>query len=259
MKVCDIVNELEKLAPKKLAYEWDNVGLLIGRSDREVKKILLTLDLDINVVKEAEKKGTDLIIGHHPIMFTAVNKITDESYTGRLITELIENKIAYFAAHTNLDIAKGGLNDLLSEKLNIENAEILEYTNEDEGIGRIGDISPITLKEFAVFVKNTLKAPYVRVCGDENKIIRRVAVNTGGGTSLIGAALKENADVFVTGDYKYSQMRDCIAEGMCIIDIGHYDTEIICTELFYSYLKNICKDSIEIFISEENKNVVKFL
>ncbi len=259
MKVYDILNEIEKLAPKKLAYEWDNVGLLVGNGENEVTKILLTLDLDDGVVKEAKTLGANLIIGHHPIMFHPINKITSETPEGKMLINLIRNDISYIAAHTNLDIAKGGLNDFLAEKLCLENSEILEYTEENEGIGRIGTFRKTTLKEFAKHIKKTLNIPFVRVCGEENKIIEKVAINTGGGTSLISSALKEKADVFVTGDYKYSQMRDCISENMAIIDVGHFDTETICKELFYNYLKNIYKEELEIEISKENKNVVKFI
>lgn len=259
MKISDVLGEIEKLAPEKLAYSWDNVGLLVGDADNEVKKILLTLDLDNGIINEAKKLGANLIIGHHPIMFQPVNKITSETPTGKMLMNLIKNDIAYIAMHTNLDVAKGGLNDFLAEKLCLENSEILEYTEENEGIGRIGDFKETTLRDFAIFVKNTLKTPFVRVCGNENKIVRRIAINTGGGTSLICAAIKEKADVFVTGDYKYSQMRDCLSEDLAIIDIGHYDSEIICTELFYNYLKNIYNNDIEIHISKENKNVVKFI
>lgn len=259
MKIKEVLKKIDELAPRELAYPWDNVGLLCGSGERELSSVLLTLDLDLGVIEEAKKLGANLIIGHHPILFEAVSKVTDETPDGKIITALIENKISYFAAHTNLDVAKNGLNDLLAEKTGLTDVRILEYTNPPEGIGRIGKHEPITLKDLALKVKNTFNAPYVRICGDENAVLTNIAVNTGGGTALIGAALNEKADVLITGDYKYSQMRDCLARGLNVIDIGHYNTEIICCELFYKYLKECFGDTITINISEENTNVMSFI
>ena len=116
LKCKDIASVIERLAPKQLAYNWDNVGLLCGDEDAHVTKVLLTLDLDIDVVEEAVKEGAQMIIGHHPIMFDPINCITAQTSEGRLLRALIKNDISYYAAHTNLDIAKGGLNDLLAKK-----------------------------------------------------------------------------------------------------------------------------------------------
>ena len=259
MKIKQIVEKLEKLAPQKLAYSWDNVGLLFGSGDWEVKKILLTLDMDENVASEAARKGANLVIGHHPIFFNPAQKITDNFSDGKAVMTLAENKTAYFAAHTNLDIAKGGLNDLFAKKLELYDAEILEYTEETQGIGRIGKCKPMSLSELAKKVKDVFGTQYVRVCGNEEKIVKTVAVNSGGGTALIGAAIKEGADVLVTGDFKYAQMRECVFGGLNVIDIGHYNTEILCRDIFYEFLKNEFKDEIEIEFSQENTNVMKFI
>lgn len=257
MNIKQVTDKINNFAPQHLAYEWDNVGLLFGSETNEVQKILLTLDMDIEVAKEAVKTGANLIIGHHPILFNPIQRICDTTAEGRLLMFLAENKISYFAAHTNLDIAKGGLNDLIAHKLGLTNVNILEYTDENNGIGRIGKHEKITLDNLAKKVKEIFKAPYVRVCGNSNTIIENIAVNSGGGTALIDAALKMNADVLITGDYKYSQMRDCVADGLNVIDIGHYNTEIICKEIFYNCLKDDFADQIK--FSEANKNVMRFL
>lgn len=258
MKVREITDIINKFAPTELAYSWDNVGLLFGSECFETKKVLLTLDMDIEVAKEAVKKGANLVIGHHPILFNPIQRVCDNTADGRLIMFLAENKISYYAAHTNLDIAKGGLNDLIAKKLGLTDTKILEYTAENEGIGRIGIHEKMSLEELAKKVKKVFGAPYVRVCGNDDAVIEKVAVNSGGGTSLIGAAIANGADVLITGDYKYSQMRDCIAVGLNVIDIGHYNTEIICREIFYDLLKNELSDKIQIEFSETNTNVMKF-
>ena len=260
MKIKDISEKIDALAPQELAYPWDNVGLICGNKENELTSILLTLDLDLGVIAEAKKLGANLIIGHHPILFEKTNKITTDTPDGQLITALIENKISYFAAHTNLDVAKNGLNDLMAEKINLKNVRILEYINETEGIGRIGEANtPVTLTELAETVKKAFCAPYVRICGDTKKPLSKIAVNTGGGTALIEAAINENADVLITGDYKYSQMRDCIARGLNIIDVGHFNTEFTCTELFFNYLNKEFGDSVKIYISKANTNIMSFV
>lgn len=261
LKCKDIASVIERLAPKSLAYDWDNVGLLCGDEEQSVKKILLTLDLDMGVVNEAVELGAQMIVSHHPIMFKPVNKITEQTPTGRLLRALIKNNISFYAAHTNLDIAKGGLNDLLAKKLCLNDVRVLEYTNDEgEGIGRIGNAAaPITLGELANQIKKALGVDYLRYSGDTNSYVSKIALNTGGGTSLIGAALDANADVFITGDYKYSQIRDCVENGMNIIDVGHYDTEFIVCELFESYLSEQFGASVELVKTKANKNVMQFI
>ena len=261
LKCKDIALAIESLAPKRLAYNWDNVGLLCGDENAPVKKVLLTLDLDIGVVEEAIKEGTQMIIGHHPIMFDPVNRITEQTPEGRLIRALIKNDISYYAAHTNLDVAKGGLNDLLAKKLGLKNVKILEYTDGDiEGIGRTGDTEePVTLGALCSKVKRALGVDYLRFSGDTDGFVNHIAINTGGGTALIEAALGAKADVFITGDYKYAQVRHCVENGMKIIDVGHYDTEIIVCELFEQYLSKQFAGSLEIVKTKANKNILKFI
>ncbi len=259
VKIKEVIDKLNTLAPPELAYDWDNVGLLCGSDEREVTGILLTLDLDVNVVLEAKEKGANLIVGHHPILFEPLKKVTDKTPDGKILMALIENGISYFAAHTNLDIVENGLNDLMAKKLGLKDTKILDFTADSTGIGRTGELEPITLKDLAEKTKTVFNAGKVRICGDENAVITKISVCTGGGASFIDAALKEGADVLITGDFKYNQMRDSVALGLNIIDIGHYNTEIICCKIFDDFLKNSLGDKISVHISEENKNVAKFI
>lgn len=261
IKCSDIAKAVEELAPRTLAYEWDNVGLLCGDAEQEVRRVLITLDLDIGVVEEAKQKGAQMIIGHHPIMFNPINRINEQSCEGSMLRELIRNNISYYAAHTNLDIAKGGLNDLLAKKLGLSKVEFLEAVDTaGEGIGRIGVLEkPITAQELALNVKNVLGAEAVRFSGDRNALVQRIAVNSGGGASMTDAALINNADVFITGDFKYSQVRDCVSRKMNIIDVCHYDSEIIVCEIFESIIKSHFGDDIEVIKTTANKNVAELI
>lgn len=266
MKCSDISHAIEQLAPLNLAYEWDNVGLIYGDEEQQVTKVMLSLDVDIDVAEEAIAKGAQMIVAHHPILFSPINKISPKTCDGRLLRKLIKHDIAFYAAHTNLDIAKGGLNDLLASKIGLTNIQVLEHTphtaNIDisHGIGRIGDLpNPMTLCELAAWVKQVLNIQFLRYGGDGDRTVSRIAVNTGGGTSEIPAALKSGADVFITGDYKYAQVRETLAQGMSIIDAGHYDTEIIVCGLLHSYLAEKFGNTLELCISEANVNVFKGL
>lgn len=261
IKCKDIASVIERLAPVTLAYDWDNVGLLCGDMEQEVSKVLLSLDVDLGVVEEAVSIGAQMIVSHHPILFDPIRKLTQQSPEGRLLRALIKNDICCYAAHTNLDIAEGGLNDLLAAKIGLCNVEILEYTQDQTaGIGRIGNLAkPIKLSELAKQIKSALGVDFLRYSGNADEMVSRIAVNTGGGTALIPAAIAAKADVFITGDYKYSQIRNLVEHGMKVIDVGHYDTEIIVCELLYNYIFKQFGDAVSLEISKANKNVVKFI
>ena len=261
MKCKEIAAVIEQLAPRSLAYDWDNVGLLFGDAEQEVTRLLLTLDMDIGVAQEAARLGAQMVVGHHPILFDPVSRVTAQTPDGRLLQTLARNSVSYYAAHTNLDIAKGGLNDLLAKKFRLKHVELLEpVETAGEGIGRIGDLdAPITLLALAERVKMALGIANLRYAGDEDALVSRIAVNSGGGASLIDAALSHGADVFITGDYKYAQIRGCLDNGMKVIDVGHYDSEILVCELLQEYLTPRIGNSVEILLTEANKNVVKFL
>lgn len=158
MKIKEITDILDNYAPRFLAEEYDNVGLLIGDEERECEKILLCLDIDEIVAEEAVRMGANLIVSHHPIMFNPIKKVTTDTSEGRCILKLIENKIALYSAHTNLDSAGGGLNDLMCEILDLENARPLANPDEEFGIGRVGTLkSETTLADFAQKVKMFLE------------------------------------------------------------------------------------------------------
>lgn len=248
MKVKDIVKRIEDIAPKGLAYEWDNTGLIAGNPQKEVKKIYLTLDMFKYNIDEAIENGVDMIISHHPILFKGIKEINVLNPEAYVLEKIIKNDIALYAAHTSMDCAKGGINDVLAEKIGLKEVEIIEKSEiEGCGLGRIGNLTnEITLKEMCEKVKENLKTPFVRVCGDLERKINRVAVGGGACDDLIPDALSMGADVMVTADMKYHISADSVDKGICVIDAGHYPTEVFVIDIF----ENLLKDTqVEIFKS----------
>ena len=230
MKVKELTDWLDSVYPSAMAEHWDNVGLLVGDDDAEVTHVFLALDLTETTLEEAVRAGADMIITHHPMIFEGQKKINNHSFTGRRILSLIKHNIQYYAMHTNYDIL--GMADLSADFLNLKDREILEVTysdaNRTEGLGRVGNLAQkMSLEECADFVKTQLKLPSVTVYGDLEKEVQKVAVCTGSGKSLIKEVLKHQADVYVTGDADYHFAIDAVAQGVCIIDAGHYGTEYI--------------------------------
>ena len=220
--VNDLVELLEELMPSNLAEDWDNVGLMLGRKGKIVKKILLALDLSKEVVEQAVAQKIDLIITHHPAIFKKLKRVVDNDWQQDLLLTLAENGIAVYSAHTNLDCVSTGVNDVLAKFLKLENTEVLDDSN---GLGRIGVVEETSLMEYAQVVKTALKADYV-VVGDAGKQVHKVAVCGGAGSDLIDLALAKGADTLVTGDVKYHSAQQAVFSGLNIIDAGHQPTEL---------------------------------
>ena len=220
--VADILNFIEILAPRSMKMEWDNVGLNCGRMDRPVTKILVALDPFTHVCHEAKEVGADLLVTHHALIWKP-GFITDQNNQGRNTLFLIENGIAHINAHTNLDQAPGGVNDVLAEKLGLHNVEII---NPADGYGllRCGDVEEQPLEAFLATVKEKLGCDGLRYV-NSGKSVRKVAV---GGGSCAGAMMEAKAagcDTLVTADIKYNQFWDAHDIGMNLIDAGHFHTE----------------------------------
>ena len=258
MKLQEIIDKIESFAPLAMACEGDNPGLMFGKRDKEINRVLVALDVDMGVIREAAKKGADLIVTHHPLMFDPIRQINEETPAGKCLLELAENGIALYSAHTNLDSAKGGLNDIFADKLGISGTKPIEITYTDEngtdyGIGRTGAIEKeTTLADFAAFVCKCFDLPSTNFVGDGNAKVKTVAVCSGSGGSLLSMV---SADVYVTGDIKYSGARNAADAGQNLVIAGHYETEICAMEVF----KEILSDCpLEIICSVANKNVFNY-
>lgn len=366
VKTKAIFNIMEEWAPTNLAYDWDNVGLQIGSYQHPVKTIMVTLDVTESVVDEAIKNHVDLIIAHHPILFKPVKQIDVNQAKGRIIKKLIKNDITVYASHTNLDIAKGGVNDLLADKLGIQDRENLldieteklcklvvyvpethaaeirrvlgesgaghignyshstfntrgqgmfkplegtspylgelnqiEVVDESRietiikekdilpivetmikahpyeevaydifplknkgpaiGIGRIGSLpKKMALKELANEIKRAFGMTHLRVTGDLNEMVEKIAILGGSGEGFIDAAKKAGADVYVTGDMTFHHAQDAMEAGLSIIDAGHY-IEKIMKEATKSYLEKRLNKGISVIASHVNTDPFQFI
>ncbi|WAA10395.1 Nif3-like dinuclear metal center hexameric protein [Fervidibacillus albus] len=345
----EIIHLFEQFSPKRLAMEGDKIGLQIGRLNQQVKNVLVALDVTEEVAKEAEEKDVQLIIAHHPPIYRPLANLRTDLPQGRMIERLLKNDIAVYAAHTNLDVTTGGLNDWLADALHLENREVLVETGEiplkklvvfapmeaadsiREAIGHIGagaignyrncsfsvegtgrfqpeedanpyigtvgkleevrevrietifpetiekplmkamlhahpyeepayDIYPLsmkgevyglgrigylpeemTLKEFAHFVKNVLDAGGIRVIGNMDDTVKKVAVLGGDGNKYYPWALRKGADVYVTGDMYYHTAIDAKNEGLNIVDPGHHVEQIMKKKVAET-MANLCNE-----------------
>jgi dinuclear metal center YbgI/SA1388 family protein len=330
-----IIQWLEKLFPKDLAEDWDNVGFLLGNADKTIKKILIALEVTPEVVTEAIDKNVDLIITHHPLIFKGIKRLVDHNPHEKMIRQLIFNDIHVYAAHTNADIADGGLSDMLLELLKlkategllsvgrsvllhsvvyvpVESVEAVRHAIHQAGGGAIGSYSqcsfmtegvgqfmpgldahpaigtvgilervkeiklefvaplslkaeiegailrshpyetpayvmmemknsskehylgriaalkaPMTLKELAEWLKKELKISHLRIVGNPKALVQRIGVLTGAGDEATQTAKAKRCDVLITGDIKYHPAQEALSMGMPLIDMGHYNSEII--------------------------------
>lgn len=252
MKLEKIIEFMEEIAPVEGAMEYDNVGLLLGRGEKEVTRVLTSLDCTLEVVREAIEKGCELIVCHHPVMFGGVKKITDDTKEGAMLLLAAENAVAIFACHTNLDFAQGGLNDYFLEKLGFEAMGAIV-----ENEGRVFETGGMTIKELCGKIKKVFDVPYLRVAGNVEHESAVGALCTGSGKSLLGEA-SEKADVYITGDMGHHDILTAIENDCVYIEISHYDSEKIAMELLSGKLSEKFGD-IEVFQSQENKNPLTFV
>ena len=249
IKVCDIAKAIERIAPLELAQSWDNSGLLIGDSEREVKSVMVMLDADVNTIKEAVEEDVDMIVTHHPLFIEPLRSVTDNK-----ILTLIENKIALYSAHTNMDVAKCGVNDALAAKLGLMN--VREVTLGDLPT-RMGDVEPCSLLQFISLVKTTLGIKKVRYVGDLTKEIKTAVILGGSGADLYKEAKASGADVYVTADLKYHIAQGADEIGMCMVDAGHYETERCIGQRLVDYLEEQFPE-LTVLKSKRNESYIKY-
>jgi dinuclear metal center YbgI/SA1388 family protein len=225
MTVGELETAIDELAPFALAEEWDNVGLQVGRRERLVTQVLLALDLRAEILDEAAERGCEAVLVHHPPIFPSVNALTDTPGPGELILRAAEQGIAVLAAHTNLDAAAGGLNELMAAALGVFGATPLSPDPErpELGLGRIGTRPEIALGELLDKIREIYGAGGVSLSGDPERMIHTIACSTGSGAGLIDTARERGADVYVTCDLKY---HDADRAGqMPLVALGHATVE----------------------------------
>lgn len=248
------ITYLEKLAPEGYACSWDNPGLIAGRYDKEVRKILIALDATDEAVERAAEEQADLLLTHHPLIFTAMKKINDRDFIGRRMLKLIGHDICCYAMHTNFDAAPGCMADLAAAELGLLNAGPLEVmgqteTGLDYGIGKTGDLpQAMTLRELADLIKEKFRLPFVTVYGAEQQDgpVRRAAMCPGSGKGMAQAAIESGAQVLITGDMGHHDGIDAAAQGLAVIDAGHYGLEHIFVEFMADYCRRFGESGTEI-------------
>ncbi len=258
--VNDILACIHTFAPEYMKEDWDHVGLNCGHGDRHVRKILVALDPFMDVCKEAKETGADLIVTHHALIWTP-GFVTDQDEQGRCTLFLIENHIACINAHTNLDCAPGGVNDILAAQLGLENITVIDPKGADAhgkpfGLLRSGTVPAQPLSAFLAHVKKQLACPGLRYV-DGGKPVRMVAVGGGACAGEMDKAAAAGCDTFVTADVKYNQFWQAKELGLNLIDAGHFFTENPVCQYLARQLRSAFPD-ITIEISRCHTDCAKF-
>ena len=259
--VSDIMNFMESLAPRSMKMDWDNVGLLCGSRSTPVTRVLVALDPFEHVCREAADWGAEVIVTHHPIIFRPLPNVTDETSIGRGLITLIRSGISAVNAHTNLDQAPGGVNDVLAKALGLQNIRVITPCGTDAdgkewGLLRMGEVEAQSLEAFLASVKGNLHCEGLRYV-DGGKPVRKVAV--GGGACADGwrEALDAGCDTFVTSDIKYNQFWDAHDFGLNLIDAGHFHTENPVVAVLAEKIAAAFPD-VEVKISESHADCMKY-
>ena len=234
-KISEIYQCLERALPSSLSCDWDNDGFMVCASpEAEVKKILFALDITPAVVEYAEKIGADLIISHHPLIFSGIRHLDGRDGTSRKVISLLKNNISAMSFHTRLDAADGGVNDILANLFQL--SDVQKFGVDGDTAARIGTLpKPMPFESFCKLVKDTLGAPCV--CGAKgNETVSRLAVLGGSGKDYIREAQKMGADTYLTGEVNYNYLLEAAENGLSVVTAGHYHTEAPFTAFFEKIL-----------------------
>lgn len=254
--VREIEQALFELAPREGAMDWDNVGHLLGDPDSEVSRVLVALDITEDVADEALAHGCELIVAHHPVMncrWLPVQSVRSDTPQGHLLLKLLRNGVSAICMHTNLDVAWGGVNDILAEKLKLVDPGPLC----DNGLGRVGRLEePMDLADFVRFVSRSLSCNGVRYAG-AGKPVCRVAVGGGACGDFEDDAIRAGCDTFVTADLSYHQFLDAKGKGINLIDAGHFPTEDPVCEKLVQYVSDRFQELV-VTKSTSHREVIQY-
>lgn len=241
MKCKDIIDLLEQEFPMKYAESWDNTGFQVGNREKDVTHIFVAMDVTDENIEEAIRVGADMIVTHHPMIFSPLSSITSDTINGRRILKMIENGICYMSTHTNYDSCR--MADLAAEYLELTECEVLEEIADGIGIGKVGRLpKEMTLRECALYVKEKFDIPSVRYFGDGNQKVNIVATCPGAGKSLVKDCHAKGAEVYITGDIDHHTGIDQVDDALPIIDAGHYGIEHIYIEDMYRFFLEKCPE-----------------
>lgn len=261
MKLSKIYEYIDKIAPFSTQLDYDNAGLLMGSMDTEAVRVLVTLDVTMEVVQEAARKKCQLIVSHHPLIFHGLKAVTPDDPIGAVVLELARRNIAVISAHTNLDQAQGGVSEVLLDRLGITPDGFLEPAGttadgKPYGMGAVGVLKEtMEPKAFAKLVKTALNARGVRVTLG-NRPVKRVAVCGGAGGDLLAKAAAWGADAYVTADVKYHEFLEAHQRGITLVDGGHFATEDPAMDVLRDQLAQTFGGAgVEVLRSQKHKEV----
>lgn len=255
MKVGEILNYINEFAPWGYAENWDNVGLMLGSRQTEINKILLCMDVTSKVIKEAISYEAGLIISHHPFMFTKLNALDFDTIKGQQIQTLVTKNISVISAHTNLDVAVGGVNDTLAETIGLSELKPLKPYIPDGfdnnlGLGKVGILNTETaFNKFIEKLKKSLNITNLRIIGTPPENVKNVAVFCGSFDGDLNSLMSLKQDVLITGDLKYHTALDAREMGLCIIDVGHFASEHVILSRLHKLLTEKF-NSVEVLCSK---------
>ena len=260
LKLSDILDLLEELAPNSLAEDWDNPGLQVGKKSQTIHKILIALDPTLQALKTATQIKAQLLLTHHPLIFKPLFHLDQEVFPANVIFEAIRTGTSIIAAHTNLDRSQGGINDMLAQLFGLQHATVLQkmtdLNDHGVGLGRIGLIPESkSLDEMVETVKEKLGLQTTKLVGRGDQPINRIAVVGGSGGGFVATAAEAGADLLITGDLGHHHALEAENLGLALIDGGHFHTEKAALSLFTDRFKKILKNrnweaTIEFFQTE---------
>lgn len=256
-----LLEAIEKIAPSHLAEAWDNCGIQIDLGKIKLDKILVTLEITTDVIREAKEVGADFIVSHHPLIFSPIKKIDHNNITGKHLVSLIQSGISVISAHTNFDKADDGNNHYLASLMDLENIRSFDE-GEDQYIGVYGDLKKeCTLLDVCKILEKglLLSSNEIRAVGPMEKKLSTIGVCTGAGADMMDIAILKKCDLLITGDVKYHDAMKAKELGLCVIDAGHYGTEKIFVENMSEQLRKIFKEEVEIIESKVNINPFDFI
>ena len=251
----------EKFAPLPLQESWDNAGLQIGLTETEVSGALLCLDVNERIIDEAVRKGCNLIVSHHPLLFRGLKTISDLTDVQRTVRKAIQQDICVVSMHTNMDNAKGGVNFRIAQKLGLQ--EVVFFASKtvdgiEAGSGVIGTLpEAMASDDFVILVKKAFEVECARCNQLLQRPVRKVAICGGAGDFLLDDAVKAGADAFITGEMHYHQYFG-YEQQIQICVIGHYESEQFTTEVFQEIIREHCPE-VKTVIAETNTNPILYL
>ena len=259
----ELIQKFEEFAPKTISFPHDPIGIQIGSTNHQIKRLLVTLDVRPEVVDEAIEKHCDFIFSHHPLIFRPIKNMNLANPQNAMYAKLIDHHIMVYSAHTNLDVAEGGMNDWLANAMHLNQVQKVYSSHYDLNIGRIGELAEsISVLEFAKKLKHTFNLDGLRlVSADNQQMIKKVGVIGGDGGKFYPDMIRNGAEVFVTGDVYYHTGHDMLANHLNVIDVGH-NVEKICipnlAKLFATW-KEANNWNVEIEESKVNTNPYQFI